>query len=112
MRKGPQILLSSELRSLLGNCFKVLGCLAVKNWSQSQAEGSITISAQQVAEQTFTYRERTKNGNYICKDLKHLRLQHSLKRLITKCIKLCLRKPDYLAFVYLKSLKKILQEIL
>lgn len=52
MRKGPQILLYSEIWSLLGNCLKVLGYTTVKNWNQSQAEGSTTISAQQ-AEQTL-----------------------------------------------------------
>lgn len=70
MRKGPQII-SFKLWSLLGNSLKVLGYSAVKNWSQSQAEGSITISAQQAAGQTFTYRERTNNPSNICRELKH-----------------------------------------
>lgn len=65
MRKGPQILPSSKMWSVLGNCLKVLGYSALKNWSQSQAEGSATISTQQAAGQTFTYRERTNNLYYI-----------------------------------------------
>lgn len=65
---------SSQMWSLLGSCLKVLGYSAAKNWSKSQAEGSITINAQQAAGQTFTYKERTNNINYICKDLKHLQL--------------------------------------
>jgi len=72
MRKSPQILLSSKMWSLLGNCLKRQGYR--KNWSQSQAEGSITISTQQAAGQTFTYRERTNNLNFICKDLRQLQL--------------------------------------
>lgn len=57
MRKAPQILPSFKMWSLLGNCLKVLGYSAVENWSQSQAGGSITISTQQAAGQTFTCQE-------------------------------------------------------
>lgn len=72
-RKGPQIL-SSKTWSLLGYYLKVMGYLAVENWSQSQEKSSIKIRTQWAAGQTFTYRERTNNLNYMCKDLKHLQL--------------------------------------